>query len=243
MDLNSIDDTETDDSVNWFVVGDFYMADISRRIAGSWYAGMFGRYVAINDEISPDETPGELDNQADTRSVGLGVDVEYDSRDKPLNSYSGRMFEVSALFNEESFGSTGNYESYNIRYRSYHAMSQSLVMAWEARACKRAGIAPLWDSCRVHLRGFAATDFLGRSSASAQVEARWRFNKKWGAVAFVGGGDIRQSYIESAENNLIPSYGIGLRWMVLASQRINARLDYARSRDSDAIYLSFGEAF
>ena len=42
---------------------------------------------------------------------------------------------------------------------------------------------------------------------------------------------------------LIPSYGIGLRFMVLQSKRINIRLDYARSTDSDAIYLGVLEAF
>ncbi len=42
---------------------------------------------------------------------------------------------------------------------------------------------------------------------------------------------------------MIPSYGIGLRFMVLESQRINMRLDYGRSNGSDAVYLSVGEAF
>ena len=95
----------------------------------------------------------------------------------------------------------------------------------------------------MHLRGFPATDFLGKSSASAQVEARWRFNEKWGAVAFMGGGGMRNSYSETSDKVLIPSYGIGIRFMVLSSQRINARLDYARSKGSDAVYLSMGEAF
>jgi hypothetical protein len=31
--------------------------------------------------------------------------------------------------------------------------------------------------------------------------------------------------------------------MVLAAKRINLRLDYARSTDSDAIHVSVGEAF
>jgi len=33
------------------------------------------------------------------------------------------------------------------------------------------------------------------------------------------------------------------RFMVLESHRINLRLDYGRSNDSDAVYLSVGEAF
>lgn len=35
----------------------------------------------------------------------------------------------------------------------------------------------------------------------------------------------------------------GVRFMVLAAKRINPRLDFARSTDSNAIHLSVGEAF
>jgi outer membrane translocation and assembly module TamA len=82
---------------------------------------------------------------------------------------------------------------------------------------------------------------------SGQVEARWKFYKKWGMVAFVGGGTIDRSSREagdSSDGDLIPSYGAGLRWMVLESKRINLRLDYARSdNNNSAWYLSVGEAF
>jgi hypothetical protein len=54
---------------------------------------------------------------------------------------------------------------------------------------------------------------------------------------------IKNSFSEVREQELIPSYGIGLRYMVLKSQRINMRLDYARSKNSSAVYLSVSEAF
>ena len=41
----------------------------------------------------------------------------------------------------------------------------------------------------------------------------------------------------------IESYGAGVRFMVLKSKRVNMRLDYARSRDSDAIHFTVGEVF
>lgn len=45
------------------------------------------------------------------------------------------------------------------------------------------------------------------------------------------------------DRELIPSYGIGLRLMVLESQRINVRVDYGHSSDQAAIYLGVTEAF
>jgi len=55
---------------------------------------------------------------------------------------------------------------------------------------------------------------------------------------------IDQSFLSSVrEDEPIPSYGAGVRFMVLGAKRINLRLDYARSTDSDAIHVSVGEAF
>ena len=63
-------------------------------------------------------------------------------------------------------------------------------------------------------------------------------------VAFAGAGRIDESFGQSGEDETIPSYGLGIRFMLLESQRINLRIDYARSdKDNDAWYLSVTEAF
>ena len=62
-------------------------------------------------------------------------------------------------------------------------------------------------------------------------------------MGFAGGGRINKAVFGLREEEIVPSYGLGLRFMVLKSKRINLRLDYARSDDSDAWHLSVGEAF
>ena len=90
---------------------------------------------------------------------------------------------------------------------------------------------------------FSATDYLGKVSSSGQVEARWKLSERWGMVGFAGAGYVGSSFNGIREHEAIPSYGAGLRFTVLKSKRINLRLDYARSTDSDAIHVSVGEAF
>ena len=87
------------------------------------------------------------------------------------------------------------------------------------------------------------TDYLGKVSTSGQVEARWQVSQRWGLVGFGGAGYIANSFNGIRDRETIPSYGIGVRFMVLKAKRINVRLDFARSTDSDAIHLSVGEAF
>lgn len=230
-------------SVDWLVKGDFFAAGISRKIVGKWYAGIVARYADMEQAFGIDTPSADFNTSSETVSVGLGINVEYDNRDKPFNSYTGSKFKFSVLTNSEGLGSDDSYLSYKLSYASYHLVRPSLVLAWEVQGCSKSDQAPLWDACGVDLRGFSATDYLGKVSASGQVEVRWQFHRKWGAVAFAGSGYHRNSFSEFRERDAIPSYGIGLRFMVLESQRINMRLDYGRSNDSDAVYLSVGEAF
>ena len=90
--------------------------------------------------------------------MGVGLAAEYDSRDLPINTYSGRCLKIQALFNDDAIGSKDTYQSYDIGFRSYHGLSDSFVLAWELQGCQREGTVPLWDSCRIKLRGFSATD-------------------------------------------------------------------------------------
>jgi outer membrane protein assembly factor BamA len=242
LSLRAPDEGGDTENLDWRINGKFLFARLSRKIAGNWYGGFFARSVDANQSLEIGEESLDYDTE-DVRAMGVGLTVEYDSRDMPINTYSGRYFKFQGLFNDEAIGSKHTYQSYDTTFRSYHELSDSLVLAWELQGCQREGTVPLWDSCLIKLRGFPVTDFLGTSSYSAQAEVRWRLSKRWGVVAFGGGGEIDQSFSDLGEGASTTSYGAGVRFSVLPAKRVNMRLDYARSRDSDAVHLSVGEAF
>jgi hypothetical protein len=244
LSLLAPDETSDGSSVDWRIRGAFLFAKLSRRIKGDWYGGVFTRVVDAKQSIATIEEDTESEFAlGDETSSGLGAVFEYDARDNPFYSTSGRYFKIDALFNDEAIGSDQTYQSYSGAFRSYHKMSDSVVLAWELQACRRGGTAPLWDACTIKLRGFSATDYLGKVSASGQAEARWQLSKRWGLVGFAGSGYFGGSFNDFRSREAIPSYGAGLRFSVLPAKRINLRVDFARSRDSDAIHVSVGEAF
>jgi hypothetical protein len=244
LSLLAPDETSDGSSVDWRVSGPLLFAQISRRIKGDWYGGIQTRVISANQSIESDTEGASSDLElGDVTVAGLGLAIEYDSRDLPMNSYSGQHFKVDALLNYQSTEADNSYQSYSAYFRSYHSLTDSVVLAWDVQGCQRTGTVPLWDACTVKLRGFAATDYLGMQSASTQVEARWKFSKRWGLVGFAGVGAIEDSFSGLRDDNSIPSYGLGVRFMVLQSKRVNMRVDFARSGDSDAVYLSVGEAF
>jgi len=239
-------DSENNDekSVDWLVKGSFFQGRISRKLWGDWYLGLSARYLDISQAIDLDIEEDGFNIESNIRAPGVGVHLDFDSRDLPSNAYQGRYLELKAIASHQSNSEADSYQSYHARFRSYHPLRDSLVLAWEINGCARSGQVPLWDTCRLGLRGFPATDYLGKQSLYAQAELRWRIYKRWGMVGFAGAGRVNDTFGRRGEDETIPSYGLGIRFMVLESQRINVRVDYARSdKGNEAWYLSVTEAF
>ncbi len=176
-------------------------------------------------------------------AAGLGALLQYDTRDSSFNANSGRYFKLDAILSSTSAEGADTYSSYNANYRSFHALNDNLNLAWELKGCAKDGNVPLWNACFIGLRGFAATDYIGFRSGSAQAELRWKMTRRWGLVGFAGAGFAEDSFAEAGETQNTPSYGLGVRFMVLESQGINIRVDFARSENDEAVHLSVGEAF
>ena len=236
--------TEGQTGLNWGVKGGLFQGVVSRRIKDPWYVGFLLRYLDITQNLET-SIPAENPNlESQIKSAGAGLTLEYDTRDVPTNAYSGTRFEVKAIFSRASGEETDDYQGYYLRLRGYHKLKKSpVVFAYDVYGCAKGGRYPLWDTCRLNLRGFPVTDYLGKQSITGQVEARWQASPRWGFVAFGGAGSITKSFSAQGESEQVPSYGVGVRFMVLKNKRVNMRLDYAKSDESDAWYVSVGEAF
>jgi len=245
LSLIAPEDTQQEGGLDWRIKGGFLFARLSRRIGGDWYGGGMLRVVDASQDIERAQEAGEsrFDTSESTRAAGVGLTLENDTRDMPTNPYKGRYFKAEALFNDDAIGSSKNYQAYTADYRAYHALSESFVFAWQVQGCRKAGTPPLWDACRIPLRGFSAFDYLGVSSASGQVEARWRIYKRFGIAAFAGSGWAGDSFSSAGGNETVTSYGTGIRFEVLPAKRINLRIDFAWSDEDNGIHVSVGEAF
>lgn len=231
--------------LDWLIEGVLAYAEISRQIGGNWFMGVRTRYMDVDQtlDLGLDIRPDALLLGDEIVASGMGIHLEYDTRDMPSNPYSGSRFSASALFNRTALGGDDDYDSYAAAFSSYHRVADPFVLAWMVSGCDRSGKVPLWDSCMLSLRGASATEYMGRSAWMAKVEGRWHFSKHWGVVAFTGAGQITDSLISERNHEIIQNYGAGIRFMVSTEHRINMRLDYGRTENDSAFILSVGEAF
>jgi hypothetical protein len=213
-------------AVDWKVRGGFFQTTLHRRLGGRWYGGVLLRYLDITQDLDLRDVEQEIDYDGEIRSFGVG------------------LFEARAITSDMSPSERGRYQNYNLRFRTYHRLTDRMVLAGDVSYCTRSGDFPLWDSCWLTLRGFPITRYMAKTAYQLQAEARWTLSKRWGVVAFAGAGDVKDSFTAEPEDSFVPSYGAGIRFMVMPSQRLNVRVDYGRSNSGqDAWYLSVAEAF
>lgn len=84
----------------------------------------------------------------------------------------------------------------------------------------------------------------GQGLAEGSIEARWRFDERWGAVAFIDGGAAFDDWGEAGDLSF--GAGVGLRYdLGFAPLRVDLAvpLDDDESRDDFALYISLGQAF
>jgi len=84
----------------------------------------------------------------------------------------------------------------------------------------------------------------GQGLFETSIEARWRFNDRWGAAAFVDGGNAFDDWQEAGD--LRWGVGAGIRYdLGFAPLRVDIAfpLDENETSDDFALYISLGQAF
>lgn len=223
---------------------------------------MFARYLFIgagvryneifNTEV---EENGLLDTQRPngfdgSRSLGVEAAALYDSRNNILNAQSGWYFEFTYGVYDDIFGSTHNFDLTRFDFRHYIDLSEKNndVLAFQTIGRFSRGDIPfnelsLFGSSEI-LRGYREGRFVDRDLLATQVEYRTQFkDSRFGAVAFIGAGDVYNNVSDFKFNNLRFNYGTGARFMIDKEERLNIRFDWGFGEGSNYFYLGIAEAF
>jgi hypothetical protein len=223
------------------------------RLTDNVYLGP--RYRLMNIETTVDKQglptghPGLLlPDRSSIRSAGLGIVLDWDTKDNKFNPSSGFFLDVNTNFANEAFGSDEDYHQFEIGYSLYTEVGEGQVLAWKATGCFNGGDLPFYELCMLgsifaSFRGYVAGQYRDEISLTTQIEYRRRLYKKMGMVAFGGIGQVAPELGELDSDNILGSLGVGIRFMPFEETGVNLGLDYARGRDSEAWYFRIGEAF
>lgn len=247
-----IDDGDAKQSVPISQDGDAEMVDLLGRLIGRFYAGP--RYVHRGVTTTLKETGGsahvtQLAGQTpDYNLSALGIGTSYDTRDDGAAPHNGTLAEVTAMFGRDWLGTDNSYNYYRGWINQYIRVPAIRgVVALRLAGCSVDANAPVWELCLYgidsDLRGYSGGRYRDRTMFATQAEARIPFGDRFGSAFFGGLGTVAPSFSAVATDRLLPSAGLGLRYLVSESYHLNVGADVAWGKNGAAFYLRLGEAY
>ncbi|MEM9528559.1 MAG: BamA/TamA family outer membrane protein [Bacteroidota bacterium] len=212
----------------------------------------YNRFYNTELEAAVGELPAgiSLQDSLGSTSVGVELAVTFDDRDNVLNARRGVFAEFTQGFYGRALGGTNAFQLSKLDLRQYEALGPRQLVATNFFARYAWNDAPVQELSSLGgptlLRGFLEGRFRDRLALFLQAEYRWQTWKRAGFVLFAGTGQVAPTASELTLSDLRYSVGTGVRILIVPSENLNLRMDYAfgfgRSTDS-GFYLGISEAF
>lgn len=203
-------------------------------------------YLALTGNESRDSATG----------TGIGLNIDYDTRDIPNDAYSGMLLSAEAMFYTSAFGGDTRYGTLAIDYRQYLQLrGRKQILAWNVTSSNAFGShVPFTRYATIggvnNFRGYYNYQYRNKSMLTAQVEYRYwlQIDSPWGILlnrfgfaVWAGTGVMGTNPIKYEA--LLPQAGVGVRFAL--RDRLNFRFDVAHNPiDNDTMwYMSFSESF
>ncbi|WDP85905.1 MAG: hypothetical protein HUN05_12805 [Desulfobacter sp.] len=216
-----------------------------KRIKGNWYLGPQG--ISTNYAISGDNWLSgkiiELIGMTGFKSNGLGLALQYDSRDNQNSPSSGQVFQLHNIAYRQSLGGETSFDAYHADYKFFLGHGKDHVLAFHIQG-RWSHNAPSSGYSSVGLRGYVRGQYLAPHMTMMEIEERFSLNKKWGLVAFGGvAGLYGNDRNRDQKEDLFPAGGGGISYL-LNDEKMVGRAEYAIGKEGNqGFYMTFGQPF
>jgi len=237
-------------SVPLHMEGTIFFGEVMRNVGRNIFIGPRYQFRKLSAGIEGVVPPGgfevpEIDLKSN--SAALGFHLQRDRRNRTFYPTKGNLFDFTADFFDQVWGSRREYQSFKISYNGFKEIADKQVFAYRAMACSANGNVPFYDLClygfNSDLRGYTTGEFQNRRMFATQAEYRIELPKRFGLVAFGGVGGTARRWNDFRSDQLLPAAGAGLRFKLDKKNHINYRIDVAFGREGRTLSIGLGEAF
>ncbi len=215
------------------------------QIVDSWYLG--GQFISSNYTIGASNI---LENDFDQIGIigfdsnGVGLVVEYDTRDNSRNATTGSQFEFHNIGYRESLGGEESFDAYHLKYSDYTSHSDGNVFAWQAKG-RWTNEAPIAGYSSIELRGYVRGNYLAPNYTHIDFEERIKLEGRWGLTVFAGVACLYDDTSDCGDSeNLYPSFGAGVTYTLKKEAGIVIRAEVAKGESDEYVgYLKIGNSF
>jgi outer membrane protein assembly factor BamA len=180
-------------------------------------------------------------------SSGFGLVLFADTRNNAFSPSRGGYYKLSMLNSAPIWGSDFTFTRITLDARHYIGLTPRMVLALQFYGSGVADNPPFYMMPALGgdniMRGYYEGRYRDKLYLATQAEVRMRLTNRWGLVAFAGIGDVSGDLAGFRLNNVKPSFGFGMRFMLDTDELLNVRADFAYGRDTKGVYFNAKEAF
>lgn len=223
-----------------------------------WFAGLAQRYV--NAKLSPgnlsviDDTPISDDLKQklkdaltlDTKTSGLGVVLEYDSRDNVFSPHQGYAYRFDYLRFDDAIASDVEFNLLRIVGTNFWQLGQKWRISLKLHsehAMNVEGILPPYATPQLELRGIPLGRYQGHQAQDMEAQLDYILNPRWEFQLFAGAGRVALDYSDLSDADNRYTRGIGFRYQMARRYGFYMGLDFARGPDENVFYIQAGSAW
>ena len=178
---------------------------------------------------------------------GLGLSVNWDSRDNAQATQSGGLYQVTSILNMRGIGSDFSYNDVQLDVRHFYELIPAQILAVQAEAEIIGGTAPFQNLARFGgenlVRGYFDGQYRDNTSLVFQADYRIPVWWKLGVVAFAGIGQVAGRVGEWSTREFKIAGGGGIRYILDAEEHVTLRVDLGFGENSSGVYFTSSEAF
>jgi SSS family solute:Na+ symporter len=231
---------------------DFAIGTALARVRPNVYVGPAIMWMQSSIDPQFQLPPGVDAPAGDVRRTTLvapGLQAERDTRDDDYWPTHGSVAKLKGWFYLDDLGGSREFQRYFASWSRYDGLrGQRLVLAVNALATTVTGDAPFYTLPSVgagaySLRGYQQGRYRDKVMITAQAEARYHSDGRFGATVFGGFGQVAPKVSKLPDALVLPAGGLGMRIQLTRNYPMHMRLDYAWGRDGGLLYFSVAEAF
>lgn len=208
-------------------------------------------YLGLNWIYTDIDISFEIDSDRDLfkkhelsrTSSGLGLSLEYDTRDTMLTPSRGWLGSVESMWYDAAIGSDSNFQIYRTKAYAYAPFGERFVLAGRFDLQLAQGDVPFYRLPYIQLRGIGAARYQDTRALVLETELRWNATHRIALVGFTGAGRTwgRHGDFGDADDRI--SKGLGARYKLSESMGLYVGLDYAWGPEDGVYYVQIGSAW
>jgi hypothetical protein len=201
-----------------------------------------GKYGYLAADVAFETAPGQpLDG--DSKLGGLSALLNYDTRDNSFTPNRGSYVKTGFSRFSENLGGDFNYNAFDLAAFHWWLIKNRLSFGGRFEFHHAGDGAPFYALPWVNLRGIAAFRYLGNYTVTVEIEPRWKIDRRWSVLGFLGAGRAATSFDRLDEVEKVRSYGAGFRYLIARKLGLAVGADIARGSEETVLYLAFGSAW